>query len=233
MPRVRGWSEDELRKAVSDSVTLADVLRRINLKVQPGNYRTVKMAIEKLGIDTSHFLGSSYLKGRVRVGMRRELDEVMVQNSTYHTQHLKKRLLREGILENLCSACGQLPEWEGKSLVMVLDHINGVNNDHRLENLRLLCPNCNSQTETFCGRKSRKYACVDCGGKVTKGVRCKSCENKRRRDGRPSLAILEKDVEQSGYEGTARRYGVSSKTIRRWVKNGDMAQKVERWVENP
>lgn len=65
---------------------------------------------------------------------------------------VKNRILKEGILAHMCANCGLPPVWMEKPLVLVLDHINGVRDDHRLENLRLLCPNCNSQTETFAGR---------------------------------------------------------------------------------
>lgn len=66
--------------------------------------------------------------------------------------NVKRRILREGLLLNVCSECGLDPVWNGKPLTLVLDHVNGVRGDHRRENLRLLCPNCNSQTETFSGR---------------------------------------------------------------------------------
>lgn len=83
------------------------------------------------------------------------LEQVMVENSTYNRGNLKAQLLKRGILENKCAVCG-LKEWMGKSLIMVLDHINGINNDHRLENLRMLCPNCDSQSPTFCGRNVKR-----------------------------------------------------------------------------
>ncbi len=69
---------------------------------------------------------------------------------------LKKSLIKYGFLKNECSECAQKPEWHGKPLVMVLDHINGNTHDDRIENTRLLCPNCNSQMPTYCGR-NKKY----------------------------------------------------------------------------
>lgn len=69
--------------------------------------------------------------------------------------HIKGRLLKAGLLENKCQECG-LSEWRGKRLSIHIDHINGIRNDHRLENLRMLCPNCHSQTETFAGRNTRQ-----------------------------------------------------------------------------
>lgn len=69
--------------------------------------------------------------------------------------HVKKRLLRAGLLENQCADCG-LGEWRGKALNCHIDHINGVKDDHRLENLRMLCPNCHSQTSTYGGRNLKR-----------------------------------------------------------------------------
>lgn len=83
-------------------------------------------------------------------------EDVLVENSSYKRTNLKKRLLKDGILKNECVICGLQELWQDKHLNMILDHINGVYNDNRLENLRLLCPNCNSQTDTFSGR-NKKY----------------------------------------------------------------------------
>jgi 5-methylcytosine-specific restriction endonuclease McrA len=69
--------------------------------------------------------------------------------------HLKKRLLRAGLLEKRCQACG-IFEWRGGPLSLELHHINGVGQDNRLENLALLCPNCHSQTDSWGGRNSER-----------------------------------------------------------------------------
>lgn len=82
-----------------------------------------------------------------------------MEHSTYRTtSHLKARLLKEGLLINRCSACGSPPLWQGKPLVLILDHVNGDRADNRIDNLRLLCPNCNSQQATFAGKN--KGRCV-------------------------------------------------------------------------
>jgi Zn finger protein HypA/HybF involved in hydrogenase expression len=83
------------------------------------------------------------------------LELVLVENLNYGRCHLKRRLISLGLLNYYCAnpECG-LTEWLGKPISLQLDHINGVNNDNRLENLRLLCPNCHSQTDTYSGKKS-------------------------------------------------------------------------------
>jgi 5-methylcytosine-specific restriction endonuclease McrA len=75
-----------------------------------------------------------------------------VSNSLTKRSVVKKKILKNKWLRNVCAICGLEPTWQGHPLVLVLDHINGIPDDHRLENLRLICPNCNSQTPTFAGR---------------------------------------------------------------------------------
>ena len=75
--------------------------------------------------------------------------KVFVSKSSHPRHRVKERILMEELLPYVCAVCGLKPSWQSKSLTLVLDHINGVNNDNRLQNLRFLCPNCNSQTKTF------------------------------------------------------------------------------------
>lgn len=69
----------------------------------------------------------------------------------YQTLKLKKRLLKEGLKENKCDICG-VTEWNNKELSMQLDHIDGDSHNHKFDNLRMVCPNCHSQTHTYCGK---------------------------------------------------------------------------------
>jgi hypothetical protein len=152
--RPRSWDVVALREAVAASSSIAGVLRHLGLKVGGSQYVAIKRAIAEHGLDTSHFTGQGWTKGRtdpVRC-YRTPLSEILVEESTYrNSSRLKTRLVREGLLEWRCSNCTR-EEWCGQAIPLHLDHINGNPSDHRLPNLRLLCPNCHAQTDTYCGK---------------------------------------------------------------------------------
>lgn len=217
-------SSKELKKIISESNSLSSVLKYFDLPLASANYRTLKRRLSEEEVDFSHIsLGIGSNKGRKFPSKAVPLSEVMVKNSTYSRSTLKKRLLKDGILENKCFLCGQEPIWQGKKLVMVLDHTNGEGDDHREENLRLLCPNCNSQTSTFSGRqKKKKYYCEKCGNerKWKKSKLCNKCSGsqKRKVKNRPSKEQLLKEIEETNYSAIGRKYGVSANSVRKWVK---------------
>ena len=106
-------------------------------------------------METSHFTGRGWNVGlKFKPKKATPISEILVENSNFLSIcKLKKRLIKEGLKENMCEICG-INEWLNKPISLELDHINGNNMDHRIENLRILCPNCHSQTATYRGRKS-------------------------------------------------------------------------------
>ena len=107
---------------------------------------------------------SKGLTGKTRYNPDFSDENVFVENSSYQRFGIKKRILKNNLLEYKCSCCSNDGNWNGQKLVLQLDHINGVNNDHRLENLRFLCPNCHTQQDTYAAknrhnnlRKPKKY----------------------------------------------------------------------------
>lgn len=140
------------------SLSVRQVLSRIGLVPAGGNYKTVHARIKKLGLDTSHFTGAGWNVGpRFRAfGRKAELQEILVENSTYAFTHgLKGRLVKEGLRPHACEACG-LTQWQGQLMPLELHHVNGVANDHRIANLQLLCPNCHAQTKNYRGKNQLK-----------------------------------------------------------------------------
>jgi hypothetical protein len=83
-------------------------------------------------------------------------DEVFVENSTYARHNLKRRIIQNNMIEYRCAICAIGPEWNDKPMPLILDHINGVHNDNRLDNLRFVCSNCDSQLDTYKARNIKK-----------------------------------------------------------------------------
>lgn len=100
--------------------------------------------------------GKTGILTEYHASIRRPDEEVFVENSTYARHHIKKRVIQDEKIEYVCGCCGIGPEWNGKPMPLILDHINGISNDHRLENLRFVCSNCDSQLETYKSRNIRK-----------------------------------------------------------------------------
>jgi hypothetical protein len=151
----RSWSIEDLAKAVASSESVSEVSRRLGCTPNGGVHRMLVSHIRSAGVDTSHFLGQGWARGRRLEGKVTPLNEILVKDSTYRSNsHLRNRLFAAGLLEPRCAECG-LTSWRGQPLPLHLDHVNGDHSDNRLENLRILCPNCHAITNTWCGRNRK------------------------------------------------------------------------------
>ncbi len=173
---------DDFANLIQVSATWEDLALTLGLSPSGGPYSTIRRRIALDGLDATHLWEGSLERCRAVAKWNQDkastLHQILVEDSSYSRTHLKTRLLQEGILVNKCSICGGEPVWQGTKLVLVLDHINGRPKDHRLENLRMVCPNCNSQLSTFAGRKNRKATktCLDCSKPVFRtSSRCPQC----------------------------------------------------------
>lgn len=143
-------SDKVFKEIVANANSYSDCLRALGLTTRGGSSLDIlKRRISELKCSTEHF-GTKQTKSS---NTKYDLDEILIENSTYsNINRLKIRLINEKRLEYKCAFCGNIGEWQGQKLVLQLDHINGKNNDHRIENLRFLCPNCHSITETYAGK---------------------------------------------------------------------------------
>lgn len=145
-------SEEDFIKIVQESVSLSEIKRKLGYKTTSNCIpEVIKRRIKDLNLDVSHFMPTSLGK-KVPTGKRYTMEEILVKESDYvNFSTLKKRLIDGNYFKNQCGQCG-LDTWKDKNISLQLHHKNGVNNDNRLENLELLCPNCHSQTDFFGGK---------------------------------------------------------------------------------
>ena len=157
MPKTKRWNEKSLRKAVKVSTSIRQVLKNLGLVEAGGNYQQIKKYIIYFKISTSHFLGQASNRGKKFLNRKKiSLNKILVQESSFQSFKLKKRLFLEKIKKPKCEICG----WEKLSkdgrIPVELDHINGDHYDNRIENLRILCPNCHSLQLTHRGKNKGK-----------------------------------------------------------------------------
>jgi hypothetical protein len=236
MPWPPPFSESDLRAAVAQSPTWAATLRLLGYESKGANYRTLQRWVKEWGISTDHF--DPNVARRLNSGMRATpLEEVMVENSTYQRGQLKRRLFTAGLKQRVCEMCGQGEEWNGRHMALVLDHINGVSNDHRLENLRIVCANCAATLDTHCGRNlprervcpgcgqpfapstmQHRYCSQECWGTVSSERKLGIPQPHLRKVERPSYEQLEKDIRTMSMLAVGRKYGVSDNAVRKWIR---------------
>lgn len=158
MPRTV-YTKELLQDAVDQSVSVAGVLRMLGIKQAGGSQSHVTRMLKKYEIDCSHFTGQGHNKGKVSLA-KQSFDQILVllpEGSAKEKTYKLRRALLEAGVEMTCVMCGLGVEYNGKSIVLEIDHINENWLDNRKENLQFLCPNCHSQ-KTVMSYKKRKYA---------------------------------------------------------------------------
>jgi hypothetical protein len=234
--------------AVARARSYAEALRALGMRPAGGNHATLRRYVEEVWcIPTDHFDPHAATRDAMRLRQpARPLSAILVQHSTYSRGQLKARLYREGLKQPICELCGQGEIWRGRRMSLILDHINGVADDHRLRNLQIVCPNCAATLDTHCGKQNRRLvACEQCGEEFAPKRRdqrfcTQACAYKRdvgvakpeiRRVVRPPYNHLVREVRAMGWSAVGRRYGVSDNAVRKWVRQYERERDAGRDLE--
>ncbi len=178
--RLRDMKPEDFAIICKRSESIAEIIRTIGFSATSTAYRAIRTRAAKEGVSLDHIpkgLGSR----RGKVPVNRATAESVLTSKNRGT--IKRVLMREGILVNVCAICACPPVWQESPLVLRLDHINGDKTDNSLSNLRLVCPNCDSQLPTFSGRNRTtvKHVCADCDRRTWRGsTRCRKCNHRNR-----------------------------------------------------
>ena len=143
-------TKQEFEQIINSSNSVAECLRKMGLVDAGGNYRIFHRYVEKYEIDTSHFSGMLWSKGKT-IGPKRPIEDYLSNTFPINSHRLRLRLIKEGIFNHECSVC-KLTQWLNKPVSLELDHIDGNHDNNHLDNLRLLCPNCHAQTSNYRGK---------------------------------------------------------------------------------
>ncbi len=158
MGRQPSYSVEQARKAIASNRSWRQAIYSLGLNGDGGgNVAKLKEVAIENGISYDHLTGQKWALGMPPQN-KIPIKEILRKGTRHKGSLIKKKLLQEGLIKNKCNECGIEPIWNGKKLTLALDHKNGDRTNNEIGNLRLLCPNCHSQTPTFCRKKKADVA---------------------------------------------------------------------------
>lgn len=151
--------KNKLEQAIINSKTIKEAIEKLGLRSAGGNYSTFRKYVTLWNLDISHFDAKTIIRLNLeeyRKNNEINMKDILSENCDYNRRSLKRRLYCSKLKQPICELCGQDELWNGRKMSLILDHINGIHNDNRLENLQIICPNCNATLDTFAGKNTKK-----------------------------------------------------------------------------
>lgn len=208
--KIKEISDKEFINLIKSSINIKEVLFKLGYTTVGNSwgYTQIKERMLVLNLTSYDFKGKSPLK---TLNERKIKTEDLFTNKKHPRVVIRRRIIQDNLIPYKCAICG-IDSWNGKKLSLELDHINGINNDNRLENLRFLCPNCHSQTSTY-GSKNSMIQQKDFN--ITKEI---------------------EDIVLDGYKKyksivkTAKILGYKKEVVRQVINNNGLAKSNSRFV---
>lgn len=225
---IDNFTEEEFIKIVSNSFSYKECLKQMGYNSSSGSlYKMLKQRINKLNLSTAHF--------KTKKSIVRSPENIFIKNSTAVQKVVRSWYEKGKYSDYKCSICDQQPFWNGKPLIMILDHINGDNKDDRLENLRWVCPNCNYQLDTTNGKNKKHQQhslnhCVDCGKLISKNaIRCIKCNAQQKIQPLEQMVVnreeLKSMIRNMSFVQIGKHFNVSDNAIRKWCDKYHLPRK--------
>lgn len=215
------FTKEEMEEIVKSSFTVKECLEKMKRSTIGGNYRTFYRYKDLYGLDTSHF--------NPEIRKIKSAKEYFNKKGTYiKSSLLLEKLIKEGLKERKCEECG-LSEWRGKEIKLQLHHVDGNHFNNDITNLKILCPNCHSQTENYCGRNrivkkdNTEFYCSNCGKKLYRKAKSGLCADcikvAERKVARPSKEDLYHLLCENSFTAVGKIFNVSDNAVKKWCKH--------------
>lgn len=242
---LRDFTINQIEDFCKNSTSFSDLARKLGYSSRGSVLYVIQNFLIENNISYTHFTYRNDISKRKRIS----IEDVFIENSKVSQKTLRNWYKKGSYTPYVCALCGQEPFWKGKSLTLRLDHINGYNKDNRLDNLRWICPNCDSQLDTYNGRNKNhkhrvireKSKCIDCGTDISLGaIRCRTCANKvkiqillekQKEEGlclkktiiRDELKTLIRELPMTK---VGEFYGMTDNSVRKWCEKFGLPKKV-------
>lgn len=226
MAKSRRYTDEDIIEYCRESLSYRQVLTKLGLDETGGNYKSLKDNIKRLDIDISHFTHATWNKGKI-IGPQRPIEDYLNNVVSISSHKLRLRLINEGMKEAKCERCN-LMDWNDEPIPLELDHINGDHDDNRLENLRILCPNCHYQTPTHRGKNRKAGRIMD---KEKTELGDSRVDKKTLEKHYPFHSDLPRLVWEMSLEKIAEKYKCSPDTINKLCKELNI-EKPDRYYWN-